>query len=629
MSWSPFFDHPNHSTIPNSVLNNIFCRKAEPGKGTALKSKLLAIVSGFDIQDTLNELRLALTLIKISLPNSVQQFVQDQQAASNNNNMLLSLQIEWENKNVEGVVYVIGLLINPTVEIARTAIRNATTDVAFSIVYYGGHANEQGSWILDNNPYSEDDIDDDSNQDALELTKEMFLETAGKSPGQLILNCCYSNKWGVERGPILQLRNSWFPSSSSASGNGEFEINCLRCLFCYDNEVPISLEENQICKELVECFDRNDDYPENFYSDNLGFRVPPKLMAQEGDPPSHDAAVYLFPNKNSGDCYLVTTDNGKCNILIDGNHCQHFTQHWDKVIGKIKSLDLVIGTHVDNDHVGGISGIFHSSDSSSIVKTLWLNAAVPPAAAAEPAAAEPAAATAKSAAAKSAAATAKPAAAATRSAATVANIWSHVPDSIAYKDIVSGEEMIVNENTTVCVLLPTKVSLEDNRLLKTPGPVNELSIVSVVKYKGFSMLFTADSSYATVVAALKSAKLNIHVFDLVTIPHHGSVYNNYLPAPLKGPFMAKLDGKWFHRTVKSKRYVFTGNWESKKGNESHPSKALCNDLDNLLNEPGKSEVKVFLSHSKYNTADYFPFKHATPQIVVPSDPNPYLCILID
>jgi hypothetical protein len=58
----------------------------------------------------------------------------------------------------------------------------------------------------------------------------------------------------------------------------------------------------------------------------------------------------------NGDAFLICTDT--TNILIDGGYASSFTQHIKDDLIELnsanKSLELVITTHIDSDHIGGI-----------------------------------------------------------------------------------------------------------------------------------------------------------------------------------------------------------------------------------------------------------------------------------
>lgn len=87
----------------------------------------------------------------------------------------------------------------------------------------------------------------------------------------------------------------------------------------------------------------------------------------------------MYPAKN-GDAFLLSSD--KTNILIDGGYASTFNQHISddlKAIGsKNESLELVITTHIDSDHIGGLIKFLSLNGSSTQptivpIKNIWHN----------------------------------------------------------------------------------------------------------------------------------------------------------------------------------------------------------------------------------------------------------------
>ena len=80
--------------------------------------------------------------------------------------------------------------------------------------------------------------------------------------------------------------------------------------------------------------------------------------------------VEVFP-AGYGDSILVrcVTASGPFNILIDGGVRSTFTEHLASRFAEISAageqLDLVIVTHIDTDHIGGILELFKANGSSA------------------------------------------------------------------------------------------------------------------------------------------------------------------------------------------------------------------------------------------------------------------------
>jgi beta-lactamase superfamily II metal-dependent hydrolase len=89
---------------------------------------------------------------------------------------------------------------------------------------------------------------------------------------------------------------------------------------------------------------------------------------------------FEFFEAGCGDSIWITTDEG-VNILIDGGFSSTYR---DKIKPKIeelrannKKLDLVVLTHYDVDHIGGISKLIEEESkykSDTIIKEIWFNA---------------------------------------------------------------------------------------------------------------------------------------------------------------------------------------------------------------------------------------------------------------
>lgn len=87
-----------------------------------------------------------------------------------------------------------------------------------------------------------------------------------------------------------------------------------------------------------------------------------------------------------GDCFLLqSSDNGNSiSILIDGGPSQNYQMHLKPTLDKYlagKNLDLVILSHIDNDHILGLLGLFEKlkresglgGSQSLKIANLWHN----------------------------------------------------------------------------------------------------------------------------------------------------------------------------------------------------------------------------------------------------------------
>jgi len=80
-----------------------------------------------------------------------------------------------------------------------------------------------------------------------------------------------------------------------------------------------------------------------------------------------------------GDCFLIKTFNleGRAfNILIDGGPSPTFNFAIRSALKEISVLDLIILTHIDSDHIGGLISFAENSRFTEIdTKKLWVNCA--------------------------------------------------------------------------------------------------------------------------------------------------------------------------------------------------------------------------------------------------------------
>ena len=171
-----------------------------------------------------------------------------------------------------------------------------------------------------------------------------------------------------------------------------------------------------------------------------------------------------------GDCILIQTPNNK-NILIDGGDedSSHLVKSYLKR-KKVKSLDYIIATHPDSDHIGGLDDIINkfkiqkfympeqSTDSQSF-KNL---------------------------------------------------ILSCNNKNLKLNYLYKGDEIFIEDNLNMLVLNPTYIQEENN--------LN--SIVFDLKFKNKSFLFTGDAEQPNELDIINSFDLND--VDFLKVGHHGS-----------------------------------------------------------------------------------------------------------
>ncbi|NEW60685.1 MBL fold metallo-hydrolase, partial [Sulfurovum sp. bin170] len=80
--------------------------------------------------------------------------------------------------------------------------------------------------------------------------------------------------------------------------------------------------------------------------------------------------IKILPASN-GDCILITTD--KFNILIDGGMGRTYHRILREKLEALEQIDLVILTHIDEDHISGLIELFKDEEIRPKVKKVWFN----------------------------------------------------------------------------------------------------------------------------------------------------------------------------------------------------------------------------------------------------------------
>ncbi len=83
---------------------------------------------------------------------------------------------------------------------------------------------------------------------------------------------------------------------------------------------------------------------------------------------------FEFFEAGCGDSILVSTDEGT-NILIDGGVSYTYNNEIVYSISELDKLDLVVLTHIDNDHICGIIELINDKYNRKKIKKLWFNSA--------------------------------------------------------------------------------------------------------------------------------------------------------------------------------------------------------------------------------------------------------------
>jgi len=81
---------------------------------------------------------------------------------------------------------------------------------------------------------------------------------------------------------------------------------------------------------------------------------------------------FNFFQAGHGDSILISTEN--TNILIDGGVYETYEEEIEEEINHIDKLDLVVLTHIDNDHICGlIEMLTENKDHANKIEQLWFN----------------------------------------------------------------------------------------------------------------------------------------------------------------------------------------------------------------------------------------------------------------
>jgi len=81
---------------------------------------------------------------------------------------------------------------------------------------------------------------------------------------------------------------------------------------------------------------------------------------------------FEFFEAGCGDSILVSTSEGT-HILIDGGFVDTYKKTIQRKLSKLKSLNKVIVTHIDNDHICGIIALIKDNVRRKKIEELWFN----------------------------------------------------------------------------------------------------------------------------------------------------------------------------------------------------------------------------------------------------------------
>lgn len=78
----------------------------------------------------------------------------------------------------------------------------------------------------------------------------------------------------------------------------------------------------------------------------------------------HDIMIKVFP-AGAGDCLLIDFIKEDYRILIDGGYAETYRKYLRKCLTELaaqgKRINLLVVTHIDSDHIGGIQAFLEES----------------------------------------------------------------------------------------------------------------------------------------------------------------------------------------------------------------------------------------------------------------------------
>lgn len=287
----------------------------------------------------------------------------------------------------------------------------------------------------------------------------------------------------------------------------------------------------------------------------------------------------------SGDSILISylNDNGLKYILIDGGVGIIYQKEIKEIIKSIPQLDLVIVTHIDRDHIGGINKLLSGRDALKI-KEVYFNSAD----------------------------LIRKNNSNLISISDGINLVEHLENKnikINKKPQVIGSQYI-NENISIEFLSPSieslhylekewsKVEEEQDTQISSSQKIDErdlnliatdkfeevkyendvanwTSLAFEMKYKNIKILFLGDAKDSVIINTLKEKEYSSdkkYEVDYIKLSHHGSKYNT---------------SKDFLSMIECNHFIFSTNGTHQKPHIETIARILCNKTRDI-------EQKIYL-----------------------------------
>ncbi len=209
------------------------------------------------------------------------------------------------------------------------------------------------------------------------------------------------------------------------------------------------------------------------------------ITGTEANPASHDGllSVVFVDLQTKGESILVIFPNGKT-MLIDGGMPSAYPK-LESVLKQhgISEIDVMIGTHADQDHIAGLTKVL--DDSDFVVKQVLISY-IP------------------------------------SSTLTYRNFLDELSDNgLQSQAVFDGHIIDVDSSVATKILSPPIGGIQDG---PSASLANSNSLVTLLEYGNVSFLLTADATHTTELWIVQNHP-NLDI-DIMNGPHHGSKHSS-------------------------------------------------------------------------------------------------------
>jgi len=222
----------------------------------------------------------------------------------------------------------------------------------------------------------------------------------------------------------------------------------------------------------------------------FGFAISPAFSQPAADtigtnPSAHDGllSVVFVDLQTKGESILVIFPNGKT-MLIDGGMPSSYP-NLESVLKQynVSEIDVMIGTHADQDHIAGLTKVLDDSDFT--VKQVLISY-VP------------------------------------SSTLTYQNFLAEISDNgLQPQTVFDGHTIDLDGSVTAKIISPPTEGIPDGTNASTS---NSNALITLLEYGNVSFLLTADATHTTESWIVRNHP-NLDI-DIMNGPHHGSKYSS-------------------------------------------------------------------------------------------------------